>query len=69
MIIQGKITFIRVNEDYYSANIVIISGCNSMSHVLVKYITCSDGPGSKVFDPSRVESAIYGLGLNLENFP
>jgi len=39
----------------------------------------SDGSGSKIFDPSRVRSifcgsgwvrsAIYGLGLNLENFP
>jgi len=40
---------------------------------------CSDGSGSKIFDPGRVNflwlgsgwvgSAIYGLGLNLENFP
>jgi len=29
----------------------------------------SDGSGSKFFDPGRVGSAIYGLGLNLENFP
>jgi len=39
----------------------------------------SDGSGSKVFDPGRVNflllglggvgSVIYGLGLNLENFP
>jgi len=37
------------------------------------------GPGQKIliqvragqffFSPGRVESAIYGLGLNLENFP
>jgi len=39
----------------------------------------SDGSGSKIFDPGQVESifcglgqvglTIYGLGLNLENFP
>jgi len=29
----------------------------------------SDGSGSKIFDPGQVGSAIYGLGLNLENFP
>jgi len=32
-------------------------------------VDCSDGSGSKIFDPGRVESAIHGLGLNLENFP
>jgi len=39
----------------------------------------SDGSGSKIYDPGRVGSifcglgrvgsAIYGMGLNLENFP
>jgi len=29
----------------------------------------SDGSGSKIFDPGQVGSAIYGLGLNWENFP
>jgi len=38
---------------------------------LIKRISSysSDGSGSKNFDPGRVGSAIYGLGLNLENFP
>jgi len=30
-------------------------------------VQISDGSESKIFDPGRVESAIYGLGL--ENFP
>jgi len=29
----------------------------------------SDGSRSKFFDPGQVGSAIYGLGLDLENFP
>jgi len=28
----------------------------------------SDGSGSKIFDPGWVGSAIYDLGLDLENF-
>jgi len=33
------------------------------------WVQTSDGSGSKIFDLGRVGSAIYGLGLNLENFP
>jgi len=33
-----------------------------------RYVS-SDGSGSNIFDPGQVGSAIYGLGLNLENFP
>jgi len=38
----------------------------------IKSLSCaisSDGSGSNIFGSGRVGSAIYGLGLNLENFP
>jgi len=37
--------------------------------IVVLAVWTSDGSGSKFFDPGRVGSATYGLGLNLENFP
>jgi len=49
-----------------------------VSHLCFEFgkfpLKISDGSGSKLFDPGRVNylwlgSAIYGLGLNLENFP
>jgi len=42
----------------------------TLSKLLVDSIPLlhSDGPGSKIFDKGGVRSAIYGLGLNLENF-
>jgi len=51
--------------------------CHRRSTLIIPWL--SDGSGSKFFDPGRVNflwlgsgqvrSAIYGLGLNLENFP
>jgi len=41
---------------------------NTKSWGGVNEVSSSDGSGTKIFDPGRVGSAIYGLGLNLENF-
>jgi len=56
--------FCQLKKNHFSLNFKAL-GLN----FFIQALHISDGSESNFFNPGRVRSAVFGLGLALENFP